>query len=71
MNDDMHDLWDKAVIAELDAVLALVQERRRQTMEDATGKQVDPVVMAKVFALGAVDSAIWRLLLRARGDQTW
>lgn len=61
----MNDEFEKAAIEELEAIDEWLKERRQQQIRSFSPSTKN---MGKMFALGAVDSAIWRLLRRARGE---
>jgi len=58
--------FDQGVIAELEAIEELLLKRRAEVV--GRGVSTDEA-FGRVFALGAVDSAVWRLLRRAKGEE--
>jgi len=59
------DVFEEAMLKELEDVAALVVARRDALVQTFTSGHES---MGRMFALGAVDSALWRLILRAKGD---
>ena len=65
----VHD-FEKAMVDELTEVQAIVIARRDALVNSlpSTSDEAARATMGRMFALGSIDSAIWRSLRRIQGD---